>query len=207
MKIIFLASALFFALSLNAKSPSFSYVEGGYSELHISGDETDYQGFTVKGGWEFTENVFLRGELSIESDTYEDSFGDDITYSLVFAKAGIGYAFKFDNASLYGFLDKTDFNVDYQDSCCDGFYDENYSVTDAITEAGLGYKTFIGEHLIATLEVAHISWDWKFGSHKTVTRGVASLFFKPGIPVEFGLSYDRLDLGFERYVLGARYSF
>ncbi len=189
-----------------AQTPSFTFVELDFSQRKISGTELD--GASAKGSWEFADGFFLRGELTTETDDYVDGWGDEIEDTLLYRQLGVGYAIKNESSATYFSLDLGDYNLDHNDSCCNGSYNYESSLTEALTAFSVGHRQNVGNVAELKVELSHLAWDWKLIGHEHYTRGSTSVFFDFNIPVKFGVSYSRIDgLWGEQYQVGARFDF
>ncbi len=188
-----------------AETPSFTFVEGGYSELKNS--FLTREGIYINGGWNFAGGGFLRGKLSSVSETLDNSSNPEITSTLNLFSMGVGYAFKFDNGALYLVADVGDWEYDTEYDFGSYDYSRSGSLTDSVVEMGVGYKLAAGNILTMTTEINHMRVDWDDSETDTMTRGTVKAFFNVGIPVKFGVTYSRVDRLWEEYQLGARYEF
>lgn len=95
------------ALPAFAEQPSFTYVEGGYTE-----SDDDLSGFIVRGKAAITENLYLTGSYSLESDDeVEDYLGGDAEQDTL--RVGIGANAPIsDTTAVYGQIEYIDVSAE-----------------------------------------------------------------------------------------------
>jgi hypothetical protein len=118
-----LAATLAFAPMLaRAEGPSYSFLEAGYVVTDIDDVDEEFDGFLIRGSFEFVENWFLYARYLDQS---AEVF--DIDFDATQAALGVGYAFPLTEAmDLYGKLGYTEVELGAFDAELD---DDGYEVS------------------------------------------------------------------------------
>jgi hypothetical protein len=170
-----LAATLAFApLFARAEGPSYSFVEAGYVVTDIDDFDEEFDGFVVRGSFEFVENWFLYARYLDQS---AEVF--DIDVDATQAALGVGYAFPLTEAmDLYGKLGYTEVEFDVFGESLD---DDGY-------ELSVGLRGSVMEQL--ELEGALNYFDLSDSGDDTSLGLAARWYFMPqfalGIEGEFG---------------------
>jgi hypothetical protein len=118
-----LAATLAFAPMLaRAEGPSYSFLEAVYVVTDIDDVDEEFDGFLIRGSFEFVENWFLYARYLDQS---AEVF--DIDFDATQAALGVGYAFPLTEAmDLYGKLGYTEVELGAFDAELD---DDGYEVS------------------------------------------------------------------------------
>jgi len=161
-------------LFARAEGPSYSLVEAGYVVTDIDDFDEEFDGFLLRGSFEFVENWFLYARYLDQS---AEVF--DIDVDATQAALGVGYAFPLTEAmDLYGKLGYTEVEVEAFDESAD---DDGY-------ELSVGLRGSVMEQL--ELEGALNYVDLSDSGDDTSLGLAARWYFMPqfalGIEGEFG---------------------
>ena len=104
------AAVAFVPFLAHAEDISWSYLEGGYVNTDIDGFDEEVDGFTLRGSYEFTDNVFVFAGYT-DQGTSVSGFDIDVeSYNL-----GLGYAWPLGKAlDVYGKLGYVSSEADVQ---------------------------------------------------------------------------------------------
>jgi len=174
-----------FACSTNllADSPSFDFVEIGYTSVDIKGESKNYVGYDLRGSYSLGDNFYIGG----------DAFSADISGVFVRRQVvtiGVGYRTELSsNNTVFAELDGVVFNPHGNGNHENGF------------ELTVGVRNKVTERLELKAVVEYFNTE----SYKTTTF-VAGAAFE--VFSSFALYSDfNIDSDDSRYSFGVRYSF
>lgn len=175
---------------VQAEQPSFNYVEGGYTSID------DFDGFLVRGSYEFIDNIYLSGSYSALNDELSD-LGIETDTDLDIATIGLGVIIPVsDTASFYLEAEYLDF--------------ENSSSSNIgpdVDESEDGYELSMGVRAMLTSSTEIYSEL----SHKDVLAASTEITFggRQYLTDNLGLfaEYQRDDFETDTYNLGVTYKF
>lgn len=184
-----LAGVLAFSpLLVRAEGPSYSFVDLGYVVTDIDDIDEEFDGFLLRGSFEFVENVFLYARYLDQS---AEIFGVD--FDATQAAIGIGYAWPLTDAmDLYGKLGYTEVEVEAFDEKVD---DDGFEVS-------VGLRGYLTEQLelegaVNYVDLSDSGDDTSFG---LAARWYFIEQFAVGLEGEFGDDATS-------YGIGVRWSF
>lgn len=108
--------SIFSAATALAETPSFNFIEGGYSNYSINDEDGD--GFVIRGSLELTNNIYIQGEATeiTVDDASEGSFVND-DLDLGYQTFGIGYKSDIgENAVLFTSINYLNTESDFRGS-------------------------------------------------------------------------------------------
>ena len=185
MKKIVSSYILLFALSTNllADSPSFDFIEYGYTSVNIKGESKNFVGYDLRGAYSLGDNFYIGG----------DAFNADISGVFVRKQVvtiGLGYRYELSsNTTVYTELDGVVWNPH------GGGNHENGP------ELSVGVKNKVNERLELKAVVEYLNTK----SYKATTFVVGAAF---RVFDSFALYSDfNIDSDDSRYSVGLRYSF
>jgi hypothetical protein len=118
-----LAAVLAFSpLLARADGPSYSFIDVGYAVTDIDDIDEEFDGYLLRGSFEFVENVFLYARFV---DQTAEIF--NIDFEAMQAAIGVGYAWPLTDAmDLYGKLGYTEVEIEAFDEKLD---DDGFEVS------------------------------------------------------------------------------
>lgn len=165
-----------------AEEPSFTYVEGGYSDIE------EFNGYIVRGSFELNDNIYFTG--SYNDITADESGFADIDFR--FITAGVGYkTLVSDNTAIYA-------EVNYADSEIES---GSFSESEDGHKAALGVRSMITDSTEFYGEIANLKIE---DTTTRVTVGAKQYFTD-----NFGVfaEYARNDFETDIYNLGVSFKF